>query len=264
MPNTALTNENLVEEIKLVLGGLSIEIELGDKDITLAARRTLRVYNRYLPFQGKARLMATSAQKKYRIDDLHPGLLGVVDVDFITDIIPPQAVDPFDPFYSVSAALAGPNSGDQTYADIMQQRTYAEDTQRIVSAEPEWYGQWERVRVSTGPDVYAQQYFLYVDLVRTTIMCSYTYNCAYQDSDDPGNGRPAIPEGDAQWFLDYTTALCKQTLARIIGKHGGIVGADGQTEPTDSADLRQEAATDLERLETEMKARKRIGIPITE
>lgn len=262
MPNQSLTEENLVEEIKLVLGGSSIEVELTDKDILLAARRTLRVYNRFLPFQGRAKLAVTATQKKYRLDNLHADLIGLVDVDFITDQIAPSTVDPFDPYYA--SPMLGLGSADQTFGDITQQRMYSEDVSRVVGSEPEWHGQWERVLVSTGPDVYEQQFFAYVDIVRSTVQCSYTYNSRYADTDDPSTGRLAIPDGDTQWFLDYTTALCKQVLARVTGKHGGVVGPDGQTDQTDASDLRQEAKDDLERLEADIKLRRRPGLPLTE
>lgn len=260
MPNTTLTDEILKEEVRLMLGGSAIEVELADKDITLAARRTLRVYNRYMPRRGKARLSATTTQKKYRIDDLHPGLVGVVDVEFIEDNIPTDVIDPFDPHWG--GLYAG--GGDTTYADLVQGRMYLEDARKISGSESEWHGQWEAVETSTGSGVYEQRYFLYVELVRTPTLCGYSYNCAYADSDDAGLGRRAIPQGDVQWFLDYTVALCKQTLARILGKHGGISGPDGQTDQTDSPELRQEATADLERLELEIKARRRPGIPLTD
>lgn len=260
MPNTLLTNERIIEEVRLVLGGSTIEVELDDKDILLGARRALRTYNRYIPFQGKAVLAVSTAVKKYRIDQLYTGFIGVVDVDFITDQVSPSTVDPFDPYYASLTGM-GYGAGDQTFGDVMQQRMYAEDVSRIVSAEPEWHGQWEVVTVGSARE---QQYFLYVDIVRSTMQCSYTYNCEYQDTDDPGWGRPAIPIGDTQWLIDYVVAFCKQPLARILGKHGGIAGPDGQTDQTDADQLRQESREDMERLETEIKARKRVGVPLTE
>lgn len=257
MPNDALSTEQLIEEIPLLLGGSTVEIELTEKDIRLAALRALRMWNRYLPRQGKAALAVVTSQKKYRIDDLHPGLLGVVDVDFLSSLTPPTVIDPFDPMQT----SIGLGYGDETYGDVMQRRVFAEDASRIVSSEPEWHGQWETVAVGPANEL---QYFLYIDVVLTSSSCGYTYNVKYQDTDDPGLGRLAIPEGEVQLFTDLVLAYAKQVLARSRGKHQGIVGPEGQTDPMDSSDDRQEAIADLERIEAELKMRRRPGLPLTE
>lgn len=254
MPNDLLTTEQILEEVRVNLGGSSVEVEVEDKDLKVMVARTLRVYNRYLPWRGRAKLAVTTSQKKYRLDNLHPGLMGVIDADFISRLISPSSVDPFDPYVT---SLAGPNYGDETFGDVMQRRMYTEDASRIISSEPEWFAQWEVVAGT-------RQYFMYVDVQRANIECGYTFQCHYADTDALDVGRLAIPESDTDWFINHVTALGKQLLARVRGKHGGVINSDGSTDPVDSDSDRQEATAELEALIAEIKLRKPPYLPAIE
>lgn len=255
MPNNVLSSEVFAEELRALLGGSQVDIELSDDDIRLCASRTLRVYNRYLPFRGRAKLAVTASTKRYRIDHLHTGLLGVADVQFLSQRVT-STVDPFDPL--MQTVYSRKNTMETTFGDVMMIRVYAEDAQRVMSAEPEWHGQWERVGG-------ALQYALYIDVpTHVTTECGYSFRCAYQDTDDPATGRLAIPDGDADWFLAYGAALAKQMLSRVRGKHGGVLTSEGGTDTTDADSDRSEAATELEALTNEIKMRKPPYIPVTE
>lgn len=255
MPNDALSADVLREDLRTLLGGSQIDIEIADADVDLMATRTLRVYNRFLPFRGVAKLVVTPAQKRYRVDNLHSGLLGVSDVQFVNSRVGASVVDPFDPYYS--NALLGSTSADETFGDIAQRRSYSEDASRIVGSEPEWMGQWERVGS-------ALEYALYVDVSRDSYSCSYTFTAKYADSDDPALGRLAIPETDVDWFLNYMAALGKQHLARVRGKHGGVLTPEGSTDTTDADADRSEASVELEALLAEIKMRRPPPMPVIE
>lgn len=254
MPNTDLSEENILAETYLVLGGSAVEVELGSADVKLCAKRALREYNRYIPKRGRAKLVVTTSQKRYRVDQLYPNLIGVVDADFITRRVPTVGIDPFDPY---ATSLSGLIYGGETFGDVMQRSVYAQDAQRIISAEPEWHGQWEDVGGTS-------QYALYVDVARDSIEMGYTYLTKYADTDHPTTGRLAIPASDVKWVLDYTAALAQRILGRVRGKHGGIVGPEGNTDPTDSDSLLQEAAADLEALIADIKMRRPPGVPVIE
>lgn len=261
MPNTDLALEPLTEEVQSMLGKSSVEVELALDDMKVLAKRSLRMFNRYLPYRGRFELAITSAQKKYRIDN-HAGLTGltlkgVTSVDFIQRVSEPATVDPFDPFY---ASLIGPNTGDATYGDIMQQKMFAEDAQRIISAENEWHAQWERIALSPGPG-WEDQYFLYIDSPRPNTRAGVFFIAAYPDSDE---GRLMIPDAEVDLFVNWCLAEAKEILGRARGKFGGIPNPEGSNDETDWSQLLQESTTDKEKLEAEFRARKRPYLPVIE
>lgn len=256
MPNEALKTERLREEIRISLGSSAIDVELADKDIDVSVRQALRFYNRYQPRYAKKRIPVTKAQKKYRVDDTIPGLISVIDVEFIARAVEPTAVDAFNPYIT---SIGGPYFGDETIGDVVQRRMYMEDSERVISSESEWYFQWEPNSGGT-----AMQAFLYIDVVLDNVDCGFTYIVRYEDSDDVTKGRQAIPEADTDWIVNYATAKASLILARIMGKYGGVQNSDGSTEPTDADNLRQQAVEDVRRLEEEMQQRRRPGLPLTE
>ncbi len=145
MPNTELTLENIENETRTELGVSGVEIELITEDIQKCLKDALRLYNRVRPKRFRASLAATKEQKRYRIDNVVPNLIGVVHVEFIRQ----QNVfgDPFDPFFNDRTGLTV--TGD-TYGEFDQKLHYIEEARRIGSNEPEWHAQWETVDVGGG------------------------------------------------------------------------------------------------------------------
>lgn len=257
MPNTDLTRENILEEVYDRLGVTTVDVELEDSSVDRCIADALRVYNRYVPYTGRAALSDLSqATKRYRIDDRHSELIGVVDMDFVSRRVDPAGVDPFDPYVT---SLTGPNYGDETFSDVHQRRSYAEDAQRIISSEPEWFGNWESFEVSAG--VFEERYFLYVDVFRDTFEGGYTYTSRYPNTDA---GRQRLPAGDVDWFFDWTTMRAKHTLARIRGKFGGIANPEGAVDEIDSQTLLEEVREDRDRLIEEIKMRRPPYVPLIE
>lgn len=261
MPNADLTIERIGEEVRTMLGASGVEVELSDGDLVTVTKRALRVFNRYLPFRGRFELPITQAQRRYRLDN-HSGLTGLVlkgvtSVDFIERRVEPAGVDPFDPYVT---SLTGPNYGDETFGDVMQRKMFAQDAQRIVSGEPEWHAQWERVALTPGPG-WENQYALYISVERSDTSAGVFFIAAYENSDE---GRQMIPESEVDWITNWCIAESKIILTRIRGKFGGVTNPEGSNDEIDWQQLAQEATEEMQRLEEEIRQRKRPYLPVIE
>lgn len=272
MPNADLTLARIKEEVEIRLGASGITVELQDPDFRKSLVSALRLYNRSRPFVGNAALAVTHAQRKYGpIDTLHPGFQGVRKLDFqtlVTEPAGPTIVDPFNPnIIGVAGTLgAGCNQGD-TYGQIDQRLKYAEDANRVASADKDWQGMWERVE--EGGE-WVDRYYLYVYAPPITpLRCYYQWTGHYvleTPNPVPAVGflpMTSIPDGDTDWFFDFVEARAKQILARVRGKYDGIANPDGATDTVDWSQLLDEGRTDEERLTEAIKARRRPLPPTT-
>lgn len=252
MPNTDLTLDKIPQRCESRLGGKTVGIELEQDDWIEAIKQALDHYNQRRPFKKRVAISATPSQKRYVLDPAtHPGLAGIVHVEFITRRGHPTVLDPFDPFSTLnSGVLLG---GGDTFGELQQRLTYSEDAARIVDAEPEWHSQWE------GTD-----YVLYLDIVRAHVLVSYEWSGYYTPDANPQTGMQLIPGGDVEWFLKYVTACAKETLGRVRGKFQGVTNPDGAQDPVDYVELLQEAQQEKEKLEEELNRRRPPLAPITE
>lgn len=247
MPNTVLNPTSIREETLSRLGGSQIEVELAESDYAMATREAIRNFTRYRPMVRRRALPATRAQKRYVLTTVdHPGLVGVLDVQFITRRTDPSAIDPFNPF---DAGIGNLIVGDETYGDIAQRLAFAEDAARVVSAEPEWHAQWEGA-------VFA----LYVDIVREATHVSYAWTANYTPDDNASTGMQLVPDADTDWILDYIESRCKVTLGLNRRKFGGIPNSEGSVDETDGRDLTEEGRTRMTELLEDLK-RRTIPIP---
>lgn len=142
----------------------------------------------------------------------------------------------------------------------MQRKMYAEDAQRIVSSEPEWHGQWERVALSPGPG-WENQYAMYISIERSDIAAGVFFIAAHPNTDE---GRQMIPESEVDWFMNWCTAEAKIILARVRGKFEGVTNPDGGVDGTDWSQLATEAVEEKTTLEAEIRSRKRPYLPVLE
>ena len=272
MPNADLTLDNIKEEVQVRLGVSGITVELQDPDFRKSLKAALRLYNRNRPFVGNASLAVTHAQRKYGpIDTLHPGFQGVRKVDFhtqVTEPAGPTVVDPFNPNIIDQGGTLGTgcNRGD-TFGQIDQRLQYAEDANRVTSADKDWQGMWERVE--EGGE-WVDHYYLYVYVPPVTPMrCSYQWTGHYvmePPSTIPAVGvlpMTSIPDGDTDWFFDYVEARAKQILARVRGKYDGITNPDGASDTVDWNQLLDEGREDEGTLTEAIKARRRPLPPTT-
>lgn len=243
MPNTVLNQASIREEILSRLGGSRLEVELDQNDYDLATKEAIRVYSRYVPFQGWKVLPVTTSQKKYVLDlSQHPGFTGVIQLAFITRRTKPSAIDPFDPYDTVVGGLL---VGDETFGDILQRIFYTEDAARIISAEPEWRGEWE-----------AGTYALYVDVVRSETLAAYHWCGHYTPDSNASTGMQLIPDADTDWILDYIEARCMLTLGRVRRKFGGIPNPEGSVDEVDGTALVDEGNTKRTELLDDIKQRR--------
>ena len=257
MPNTELTLENIREETLTELGVSAVEVELVEKDIDKCLKDALRLYNRVRPKRIRAVLTTTSAQKKYRIDNIVPDLLGVVHVEFIRQ----QNVfgDPFDPFFNDRTGLTV--TGD-TYGEFDQKLHYIEEARRIGSTEPEWHAQWETIVTdpSTDPPTTEEQYFIYAN-TSIPVDTGFIATPKFLLTD---KSMQTIPEGDVDWILAYVSARAKQILGKIRGKFKGITGPEGENTEIDYDEMKEEGVTEETELKEEINKRRRPLLPVIE
>lgn len=256
MPNAELVSmEKIVKRVESRLGGKAVQIELEQDDYVECVKQALDFYNQRRPFKRRNKLAnVTTAQKRYLIPlNLHPGFAGIIHVEFITRRTQPSAVDPFDPFDTALAGVTLGQGSGETFGDLLQRITYSEDAARIVDSEPDWEALWE-----------ADQFALYVDIVRSDVEVGYEWSGYYAPDFNIGNGMQLIPNGDVDWILRYTTACAKEILGRVRGKFQGITNPDGAQDPVDYTELLQEAQQERERLEEQLERRRAPMGPITE
>jgi hypothetical protein len=247
MPNTVLNPTAIRTEIMSRLGAGTIDVEIKEADLAQATAEAVRNYTRYRPQVRRRAIAVTTSQKRYQLDlSQHPGLVGILDVQFITRRSTPSAIDVFDP---TDSGIGNLIVGNETYGDIAQRLSHAEDAGRVISAEPDWTAHWE------GP-VFA----LYVDIVRDATQVSYAWTANYTPDANANTGMQLIPDPDTDWVLDYIEARCKKTLGMIRRKFGGIPNSEGSTDELDGQALVDEGQLKIESLIEDLK-RRTIPIP---
>ena len=248
MPNTVLTLENIKEEVEISLGGTDIEVELQEKDYEKVIKDAVRLYNRHRPRRGNAALAVTTAQKKYG-PLAHPGLHGIMSVNFVENRTR-SGVDAFDSLgRTMTQGLT--TAGGDTFGSVEQQLVHIEQGRNITSSETEWKGAWE------GLD-----YYLYVDISQSNLLCSYEYTWHVTPNDSVTTGMKFIDDADVEWVLDYVKARAKEIVALKRRKFGGVTNPEGSQDPIDASEMMQEAREDLERLKIEIESRRRPLPPV--
>lgn len=273
MPNSSLTIGNVTDEVQVNLGASGIDVELKDSDIRKGLIAALRVYNRSRPFVGNAKLAVNRTQRKYGpIDTLHPGFQGVRRISFVTqdtEPAPPGQIDPFNPNIISHADMPGSgcNRGD-TYGQMQQRLMYLEDSARVASADNDAQGMWEH-EYDSSADEWVDHFYIYAYVAETiTIYCSYEWTGHYvleTPASVPSQGvltLAQIPDGDVDWFMEFTLARCKQILARVRGKYEGIMNPEGATDSVDWSQLLDEGRESERDLREALDRRRRPLPPV--
>jgi hypothetical protein len=247
---SGITVDELKEEMLTYLGHSGIMVELQSNDLTTALKSAVRKYNRWAPMRARAVQQVSASQRKYgplQTRDGHSRMKGVVRVEFLDPrTVESEGLDPFDPFSYFTPS--GYTIAGMTFGELMQTYQYREVAARLVDAEPEWLGQWE-----------GQNYYLYID-APTPVICSYEFTWGLSVDDDASTGMGLLPDGDIEWVVEYATAKAKTILGRIRGKFMGIPGPEGDLQ-IDADTLLQEARDDMQRLEEELRRRRRPFLP---
>lgn len=255
MPRNDLTVDLLVEEVNSALGSSGVTVELDNDDYQKCLKDMIRVYNRNRPQRARQNLYVSPSQKKYgplgtdpsTQQIVIPTIQGVVAVSFVTNQAP--VTDPFD---TINNGIGRVLSGSGTpFGEIDQQLQYIKMARNVASSEPEYQTAWE-----------GSQLFIYVDIARTPVLCSIEYTYHLTPDDDPNTGIGMMPDGDVDFMVGFVTARAKQILSTIRGKHGGILNPDGQTDPVDWEELRQQGVEEEEKFEEKIKERRRPLLPI--
>lgn len=247
MPNSVLNPTSIRSEIMSRLGANGVEVEITEDDLRAATAEAVRNYTRYRPKVQRRALTSSPSTKRYVLDPAqHPGLVGLLDVQFITRRTDPSAIDPFNPYDS---GLGNLLVGDESYGDIAQRVSFSKDAARVISAEPEWFTQWE-----------GTSFVLYVDIVREATHVSYAWTANYTPDANVSTGMQLIPDPDTDWVLDYIEARCKKTLGMVRRKFGGIPNSEGSTDEVDGQALVDEGQLKIEALLEDLK-RRTIPIP---
>lgn len=247
MPNSVLNQTSIRNEILSRLGANTVDVEITDADVQFATAEAVRNYTRYRPKVVRRALTSSPSTKRYALDPAqHPGLVGILDVQFITRRTDPSAIDPFNPYDS---GLGNLLVGDESFGDIAQRVSYSKDAARVISAEPEWFAQWE-----------GTTFALYVDIVRDATHVSYAWTANYTPDANVSTGMQLIPDPDTDWVLDYIEARCKKTLGMVRRKFGGVATSEGSTDEVDGQALVDEGQLKMEALIDDLK-RRTIPIP---
>jgi hypothetical protein len=265
MPQTLVTAASLPDEIATELGKTGIEVELESADYTKALKDAVRLLNRNRPRRNRKALTVSTETKKYELTAaLHPGLQGVVDVQFV-DVVTPdastvegllgnqEALEQMGETLVLGGSLAGQR--DQVpYGEYEQTLGYIEEAQRRVNTDPAWHAQWENVSGTA-------KYYLYID-IRSSKYCMYEYAWHVTPDDNATTGLRWLDESDVDWLTKYMVAVLKQRLGRILNKFGGVPNPEGGTDQTDGQDLIQQGREDEEKLMEAIQRRRRPLPPI--
>lgn len=252
MPNPTLTIAYFQDAVATLLGTCGVEIELSADTYKSLLRQTILLLTRSRPCRHQFTVPVSNSQKKYGPYNhtTHPGFKGVVAVQFVSDTVADR-VDPFDTFNNIRSQTLQVADGS-TFGDIDLQLTSRKQARAIASTETEWKGQWER----------DGNYYLYISTGGQTLQCSVTYTWNMTADDDPATGLRWVDADDVGWVIEYGTALAKQVLSRVRGKHQGVIGPDGNVLSLDHIELASEGREDAERLRIEIENRRRPLSPI--
>ncbi len=245
MPNTRLQPSKIAEHVNRRLGASGcngVVLETDDADVKSCLEEAIGEYNRLRPQHANATLPVSSSVKQHG-PLLHKGVVGITRLEFVRESIHTGDIDPFDPYSHTHGISMGHG---ETYGSYDQQLGSQEQARQVTSSEPEWHPQWER----------DGKLYVYIDVPPgADYLCSYTYSWHVTPDNDVDTGMQFIPNGDADWILQFVTALIKQILAKIRGKFHGVTGPDGSTEEVDYSELAEEGKTEQDKLLEELKLR---------
>ena len=229
MATTPLVDlEAVKDEVLNRLGASAVAVELTREDTDRALRRALREYNKIIP--GAAKKTSSVAGRIELLVADHPGIIGVVKVDFSR-----PRLDAFSVPIESTFLYAGGASGPLTIGDLAQGLYYTEEAAKITSSETEWYYEQE-----------GDAHYLYIKSV-TSGSTEYTYTWVFEWTPEAAavaqnNHMRFLPRHDVEDVISLTTAYATQTLSMIRGKFGGVPNPEGGTDPLDDAKLEVRAS----------------------
>lgn len=252
MPNTSLTRARIKQRIQRRLGSGVVAVELLDEHYEEAIETTLDYYNQVRSQVMHTMLATTSTQTMYDLSmsATFAGIIGVVRVDFVDPASGSEYVDPFNPFtQAVNSTWMGMGAV-LTFGDIALQQQYYEEASKIIDADSDYTFWW------SGDN----KPLLFLKKSSPNKQVSVEWRRGYPYTDV---GLLRIPQDDVEWFLDYSTALCKQMLGRMLRKFQGVTNPDGGQDPMDGTELMQEGLDAVTQLREVLESRRPPLPPIT-
>lgn len=226
-----------------------VEVELTDADYATILGDTLDLLNRHRPRTNRALLNgAVATVSRYPVSQ--PGLIDVIDVQFVENIFVNQVVDPFDPILNGVMGVQYYDAGGVN--DLLRYRMAYTDARIVFSSAPDWHV--EKEVASDGTETVVIYLFIPEGL---TYNVGYEYTWGYTPDDDPQTGVARVESTMRDWLYDYGTAMAKEIVGRKRSKFGGVTNAEDGTSETDGAALLAEGKKERADLELKLMQRRR-------
>jgi hypothetical protein len=233
------TREKIIAEIKLILGGGLVDVELDPEHFNVAVSTALDRYRQrsgnaleesflFLMVQPEVSVYTLPSEVQ-EVRDIYRRTMGGTAGGGI-------AVDPFSLAFTNNLYLiqnpAGSGSGSGTMALYDMAAQYQTLVGRLFGRDVMFT--WNRS---------SHKLMLHRKFTGREEICLHVYNTRPETAlwNDPG-ARP--------WLRDYATAKCKMMLGEAYSKFGSLAGPQGGVSLKGDA-LKAEAQAELERLESE-------------
>lgn len=249
----ALTEQFLMEEVRLSLGSSYVNVELSDDAIRAAIRDAMRRYSRVNPMRDREALEIPSAGIKSI--PVGPDVYAITDVEFQDSLNVLEGRDhlQFNIFNSWQVIGAGYGAGgfgrSDEYAILKQWRDM---TRREFSLEPDWYFE-EDTQYDEDTDLEAQTKRVHFFNPTGLPLRAMWFELRVRPLEK-------VVARDHDWIHDWVLAESKLTLSHVRGKHRAIPTAGNQQLQLNGEALAAEALAEKERLLTELHDRF-IGMP---
>jgi hypothetical protein len=237
--STSLTQANIIQYVKVMLGFPVIDVELEKSQFEVIIEQVLGIYGTYKSVEKRSTISILSGQQNYDLTAAQVGK-GIIDVnrpDPIGDDISLTDFDIFD-YHTKFIPSLDP-------ADFYAERLYYKEIKRSAGVDFDWEVVYDPddgtavLYISPEPDeAFTLDYIYVVDPSLTQ-----------------------IPASDDDFIKDYVLAMCKQVLGRILRKHKGVRGAEGQIE-LDGPELIQEGTEERRGLDEYLSNRGQVIPPI--
>ena len=236
--SATLTKSAIRIYVKRSLGNPVVEVELGDEVIDSIVDQALGIYGTSKPVEKFGSVSAIAEQQNYTLTSTECGR-GVIEVfrpDLMGSIV---SLDQFDVFkYHSFEANLDPG-------DFYAERVWWSEVRRSAGSDDDW--EWFPDPTTGGGTIY----------ISPPPSQSFTMNYIYVV--DPS--LTEVPPTDDDWILDYSLAMCMETLGRIRSKFTSVQGAESSID-MDGELLRQEGEAKRSDLEEYLKNRGQIIAPI--
>jgi len=237
--STSLTQASIIQYVKVMLGFPVIDVELEKDQFSVIIEQVLGIYGTYKPVEKRDTISILSGQQNYSLTAAQVGK-GIIEVNKPDPMRENISLTDFDIFDYHTKFVPSLDPGD-FYAE----RLYYKEIKRSAGVDFDW-------EVVYNPDDGTAVLYVSPEPDEAFTL-DYTYVV------DPTLTQ--VPASDDDFIKDYVLAMCKQVLGRILRKHKGVRGAEGQIE-LDGPELMQEGKEEQNSLNEYLDNRGQIVPPI--